>query len=116
MFSFFKTKRFPESVACAVLFSGAITLHVIWMCNLLMSRSPQLQKLFSLGKEMGPVIGLYIFSWIVFALLFVLGIVFWKSKDCSHHRDSMRTFFYASLIVFFVMTLPFVYQFSVLVE
>ncbi|MEK7452225.1 MAG: hypothetical protein AAB664_02710 [Patescibacteria group bacterium] len=116
MFSFFSKQRFHESVALAALFAASITLHVAWISNLLVARVPFFQQWFTLAPSVGPVSGLYAKSLFSFLVIFFCAAWYWRGKDCSHARKHLFQFFLISLLTFFLMTLPFVYQFSVTVE
>ncbi len=114
MRSFFS--RIHESVALAAIFALSVTLHVAWLANLLAHKIPLVRAWFTVSADIGPVSGMYLFTLIVFVLFFGLGVLAWKGKDCSHWRERILWFFMVSLVVFFVMTLPIVYDFGVLVE
>jgi len=116
MFSFFSKHRFHESLACATLISGSITLHVMWISHLLVVRSVFFRNLFSVVPAIGPISGLYLKAVGIFFVVFLLSVLYWKGKDCSHQRKHLLTFFLFSTLIFFVMTLPFVYSFSITVE
>ncbi len=116
MFSFSPASRFHESVACAALFAASLTLHVMWVVNLLVVRIPLIAQWFSLIPSIGPISGMYLKAVGSFVFFFVSSMLFWRGKDCSHHRTVLLPFFLFSLVCFFLMTLPFVYLFSVTVE
>lgn len=116
MLRFFSKHHFYESVALAALFAVSLTLHIAWISNLLVARVAYFQTLFNIVPSIGPVSGLYLNSFLSFIILFVLVFLYWRGKDCSHARKTLFSFFLFSLVTFFVMTLPFVYQFSVLIE
>lgn len=116
MFHFFLKDRFHESVACAALLAGSLALHVMWISNLLVVRIPFFARLFSIVPSIGPLSGLYTKASLTFLFVFFISVWYWKGKDCSHHRRSLLEFFLFSTLIFFVMTLPFVYSFSVRFE
>lgn len=108
--------RFHESIACAALLAGSVTLHVMWIVNLLVVRIPALARLYSVISTVGPIVGMYLEAFATFILVFLVSCWYWRGKDCSHHRRSLLWFFFFSTFIFFVMTLPFVYSFSVRFE
>ncbi len=116
MIPFLSKHRFHESIALAALFAASVTLHIAWISNLLVARVPFFRIWFSVVPSIGPVSGLYLKSLLVFLVLFVGGSFYWRGKDCSHLRKHIFHFFLFSIVAFFIMTLPFVYQFSVIVE
>jgi len=107
---FFKP-RIHESIAIAAILAAAITLHGLWIANLLITRSPFVSGFFYGSSEKGAVSSLYIFGLLLFLVGWcVLSLIF-KGRDCSHYRESAFWFFVASAIIFFVMTLPMVFGF-----
>lgn len=116
MFHIFSKDRFHESIACAALLAASITLHVMWIVNLLVVRIPFIAQLYSIIPSVGPISGMYLKAIATFVLVFLIAGWYWRGKDCSHHRRSLLTFFLLSTLIFFVMTLPFVYSFSVRFE
>ncbi|EKD75552.1 MAG: hypothetical protein ACD_44C00100G0003 [uncultured bacterium] len=116
MLHLFSKDRFHESVACAALLAGSLTLHVMWISNLLVVRVPFFTQLFSIVPSIGPLSGMYAKAGLTFLSIFLISGWYWKGKDCSHHRRSLLEFFLFSTLIFFVMTIPFVYSFSVRFE
>ncbi|MCX6714824.1 MAG: hypothetical protein NTX72_03345 [Candidatus Uhrbacteria bacterium] len=116
MLHLFSKNRFHESVACAALLAGSITLQVMWIVNLLVVRIPFIAQLYSIVPSVGPISGMYLKAVLTFVLVFLIAALYWRGKDCSHHRTSLLNFFLFSTVIFFVMTLPFVYSFSVMFE
>jgi hypothetical protein len=116
MFDFCSKNRFHESVACAALLAGAFTLHVMWISNLLVVRVPFFTQLFTIAPSVGPLSGLYAKAGASFLFVFMISVWYWKGKDCAHHRKSLFEFFLFSTLIFFVMTIPLVYSFSVRFE
>lgn len=112
----FSRSSFHESIACAALLATSIALHVSWICNLLIARSDWMRSIFTLSETIGPVSGLYLKTASSFVVVFLAAGYWWKGKDCSHLRSTLLRFFYVSILIFLCMTLPIVYQFSVLVE
>lgn len=116
MLSLFSNSRFHESIACATLLAGSITLHVMWICNLLVVRVPFIREWISVVPSVGPISGMYLKAISSFILVFLVASWYWKGKDCSHHRKHLTTLFLFSTLIFVIMTLPFVYSFSVTFE
>ncbi|MBI4438230.1 hypothetical protein HY631_04755 [Candidatus Uhrbacteria bacterium] len=112
MFHFFRN-RIHESLALCALFSGAVALHVAWIDNLLITRSRVFAEFITLNPDVGPVSGLYVDTLGAFFMTFLLAASVWRGKDVSHWRDRVFWFFIASILLFLLMTLPFVYGFVV---
>lgn len=108
--------RFHESIACATLLAGSLTLHVMWISNLLVVRVPYFKALYSIIPAIGPISGMYLKAMVIFLIVLFSASLYWKGKDCSHQRKHLTTFFLFSTLIFIVMTLPFVYAFSVTFE
>ena len=113
--SLFK-KRIHESVALAAYLSAAIVFQIAWMANWLVHRSDWIQSQFNLVESVGPISGLYLKTAVGYFLLFGIFVVVFRGKDVSHWRDRVFWFFLFSLVMFFVLTLPIVYEFVVTVE
>ncbi|OGL61597.1 hypothetical protein A3C09_00815 [Candidatus Uhrbacteria bacterium RIFCSPHIGHO2_02_FULL_47_44] len=116
MFHHLFKNRFHESIACAALLAGALTLQVMWIVNLLVVRIPFIARLYTIIPSVGPISGMYLKAIGTFVFVFLIAGWYWRGKDCSHHRKSLLSFFLFSTLIFFVMTLPFVYSFSVRFE
>ncbi|MFA4845359.1 MAG: hypothetical protein WC654_02265 [Patescibacteria group bacterium] len=112
MFNLFR-HRIHESLALAALFAGAIALHVAWIDNLLITRSPIFREFITLNPDIGPISGLYVDTLGAFFVAFLLAAFVWHGKDVSHWRDRVFWFFVTSIVIFLLMTLPFVYGFAV---
>ena len=110
------TKRIHESIALSALLSGAFTLQTAWIANLLVYRNEWVRDWFTLSEKIGPISGMYLRSFIAYAVLFGVFMILWRGKDCSHWRQRVFWFFLISVVMFLIMTLPIVYQFSVTVE
>jgi len=116
MFRFFSRDRVHESIVASALIATSITLHVGWILNLLVVRSEAIRLGLTFLPSIGPVSGMYAIAICSYLIIFLISIVFLKGRDCSHIRTGIFGFFLFSLFAFFVMTLPFVYSFSVAVE
>ncbi len=112
MFGLFK-KRVHESVALAAVFAASVTLHIAWIVNLVVHRSETVWEWFLLSEEIGPISGMYTKTLLSFFGILLVSWLFWRGRDCSHWRSRVFWFFIMSLIVFLLMTLPFVYEFQI---
>lgn len=109
-------KRVHESLATAAFLSVAVTLQIAWMANFLVHRIPSIREQFNIIPSVGPVSGLYLKTFISSFLLFGIFVLLFRGKDCSHWRDRVFWFFLVSIVMFLVLTLPIVYEFTVTVE
>ncbi len=114
MFSFHA--RVHESVAAAALLAAGVTLHVLWIGNLLAVRIPAVRETFTLMPELGSASGLFCLAVAAYALVFFPAGVWFKGRDCSHARDPIFWFFIASVAAFALLTIPFVHGFGVAME
>lgn len=112
MFNLFRN-RIHESLALAALFAGAVALHVAWIDNLLITRSQLIREFITLNPDIGPISGLYVDTLGAFFVAFLLAAFFWRGRDVSHWRDRVFWFFVTSIVIFLLMTLPFVYGFAI---
>lgn len=105
--------RVHESVAISAIFAASVALNLAWLANLLVHRSPMLWDAFNLLEELGPISGLYVKMLIAFFATFLISWIFWRGKDCEQFRSRVFWLFVGSIVIFLVMTLPFVYEFQV---
>lgn len=112
MFYFFRN-RIHESLALSALFAGAVALHVAWIDNLLITRSPIIRDWMILIPDVGSISGLYLDTLGAFFTTFLIAAAIWRGKDVAHWRDRVFWFFVVSIIAFLLMTLPFVYGFVI---
>lgn len=112
MFHFFKP-RVHESVALSIFLASAVTLQIAWMANWLVYRSVWMRQIMTLNSSMGPISGLYLKSLIAFVLLLGLFTLYFRGKDVSAWRERIVWFFCISVLMFVVLTLPPVFEFSV---
>lgn len=104
--------RLHEPVALGALFAAGISLHVLWIANLITLRVPGAARSLSLVAELGPASGLFVLCVSVYAAIF-LGTVFaFRGRDCEAARDGVFWFFLSSVVAFALLTLPFVAGFS----
>lgn len=108
--------RIHESIALSAFLSASFTLHLAWIRNLLVHKISFFRDLLNIVPSVGPVSGLYLTTVISFLLLFGIFVLFFKGRDCSVWRGRVFGFFYISVVMFLVFTLPAVYEFSVSVE
>jgi hypothetical protein len=114
MFHFFH-KRIHESVAFSAVLACAIALNVAWIDNLLISRVLFFRNFLTLNENIGPISGLYVVTAGSFFVSFFLAFVVWRGRDLAHWRSRIFWFFIASIIIFLLMSLPFVYDFKIVV-
>ena len=112
MFHFFK-ERIHESFALASVLAGSVALHVAWIDNLLITRSPVIRDVITLNPAIGSISGLYVDTLGAFFMTLLLATAFWRGKDVSHWRDRVFLFFVCSIVIFLLMTLPFIYGFVI---
>lgn len=110
---FFKKKRVRESVALSAVFAGSIALHVAWIDHLLIRKSDVVRAWITLNPEIGPISGLYVDVLGAFFVAFLLGLAFWRGKDVRGWQERIFWFFISSVVIFILMTMPFVYGFAV---
>lgn len=116
MFRFISKHKVHESLIVAALVAASLTFHVAWILNLLVVRVQSVRLALILSNDIGPVSGMYTVALSVYFIVFFLTTLILKGRDCSHFRKSIFGFFLFSLFAFFVMTLPFIYSFSIAVE
>ncbi len=105
--------RIHESLALAAIFAGGVALNVAWIDNLLVSRSVIMASWMNLNPEIGPISGLYVDTLGAFFVTYLIAAALWRGKDLAHWRDRVFWFFVVSIVLFIIMTLPFIYGFVV---
>jgi hypothetical protein len=106
-------KRVHESFALAAILAAAVALHTAWIDNLLISRSQTIAQWVTLNPDIGPISGLYVDVLGAYFTTLLIAAALWRGRDVSHWRDQVFWFFSGSLVIFLLMTLPFVYGFAV---
>ena len=84
-----------------------------WIDHLLIVRSSTIRDWVTLVPAIGPISGLYIDTIGAFFVTLLLAAALWRGKDVIHWRDRVFWFFVCSIVLFLVMTLPFVYGFVI---
>lgn len=110
---FGKQSRIRESLALSAVFAGGVALHVAWIDHLLIRRSETIRSWVTINPEIGPISGLYLDVLGAFFVALLLALAFWKGRDVRHWQDRIFWFFLSSMVLFMLMTLPFVYGFAV---
>jgi hypothetical protein len=105
--------RIHESFALAAVLAGSVALHVAWIDNLLITKSPTVAQWVTLNPQIGPISGLYVDVLGAYFTSLLIAAALWRAKDVSHWRDRVFGFFLLSILIFLIMTLPFVYGFAV---
>ncbi|MFA6131540.1 MAG: hypothetical protein WC702_00525 [Patescibacteria group bacterium] len=108
---FFFKPRIHESVAIAAILAAAISLHGLWIANLLITRIPAVSGFFCGSGEGGAVPSLYLFGLLLFFIAWCVLTLIFRGRDCSHHRENAFWFLMVSTIIFLFMTLPIIFGF-----
>lgn len=106
----FRRPRIHESVAISAVFAMAIALNVFWILNLLSSRLVSLKNTLTLVESVGPVTGLYLSMSLVFIVLWLIFLAFFRGRDCEPYREKAFWFYFVSVMAFIVLTFPPVYS------
>ena len=114
MFGLFKREKIHEPIALGALVAASMTLHSVWITNLLMDRSDSIFLLFTLSNRIGPVTGIYFFAALVYATVFGATTLWFRGKDCRAFRDRAFWFFMVSITAYTIMTIPAVYTFEIM--
>lgn len=105
--------RIHESFALAAILASSVALHVAWIDNLLITKSHTMAQWVTLNPDLGPISGLYIDVLGAYFTSLLIAAALWCGRDVSQWRDRVFGFFFGSIVIFLVMTLPFVYGFAV---
>jgi hypothetical protein len=112
MWPFSKKRRVPESVALSIVGAASLALHAGWISYVLAVRSDVVRSFFEMRAPFGLAGGLHLFTASVFLVFVGLGVALFKGKDCSEYRDHVFWFFLASIVMYLLMTVPGIAQFS----
>jgi hypothetical protein len=116
LFSHLFRPRIHESVALAGLTAVSAALHMGWLIHFILFRSSAVLGWFLLDESVGPISGIYLMTLLMFVLVFVLSVLWFRGRDCTDFRDRVFWFFIVSLILFAILTFPPVYGFEIIAE
>ena len=116
LFDQFFKPRVHESVAISALLAVSLALHAAWLSHLILFRVPELFNRLFLSDTIGPIFIVYTLSLGVGLGSFLLFRFLLRCRDCTELRDRAFWFFVVSLIMFLVLTFPFVYVFEIAVS
>ena len=94
----------PYNIINAALFSAATSLNVFWILIVLKGAYPAVSKFMNFHPPTGPLLGLYIFSILIFALCFLAGWFAFQGRDKAW--IFLRWYFIGSVIFYVFITLP----------
>jgi len=97
----------------ASLFALGFSLQILWILALLIERLPLIAAWMTFFTFAGPVSGLYLCVAIIYFISFFLFGFWYHHRDCSHQRAQITWFLFISLLLFFVMSLPNIFQFTI---
>lgn len=83
------------------LLSGGIALNVFWISNIAKTANPGVKEFFDFYKPVGPLLGLFIMS----SLIFLGSLLLFKTFKISNVKFSVR-FYIISTILFLFMVFP----------
>lgn len=89
----------------SILWAAALTLDFFWILNILKESYKGVKAFLNFYPAVGPLLGLFIFSGIVFVLSY---LVFAMIKPKS--QKTVFWFYTISAIVFFLMVFPPIFQ------
>ncbi len=107
------SSRIHEPLALAALFAAGVSLHLLWMGNLLALRLVPVGEALDFLPSIGPMSGLYAIVAAAYVLTFAVVAVVFRGRDCTSAREGAFWFFVSAVIAFAVLTLPFVAGFGV---
>lgn len=108
-------KRIHESVAVSAMVALAASLNVAWIANLALTRSAAAVEALTVSQLLGPVSGLYLLFALSYVMIFWAALAWLHGRDCSHYRQGAFWLVIASLVAFFLLTLPVLYESQIVV-
>ncbi|GEM_PF-5098058 len=112
MFSFFRSSV-AESWALASIFALGFSLQALWVLALLIERLPAIATWMTFFSFAGPVSGLYICTTTIYLISLLLWERWYCGRDCSRERVHVVWFLTVSLLIFFIMSIPNIFQFTI---
>ena len=94
----------PYNIINAAIFSAATSLNAFWILIVLKGAYPSVSKFMNFHPPTGPLLGLYIFSILIFVLCFLAARFVFKGRDRAW--ASLRWYFIGSVILYVFITLP----------
>ena len=94
----------PYNIINAALFSAATSLNAFWILIVLKGAYPAISKFMNFYPPIGPLLGLYIFSTLIFVLCFFAGWFAFRDRDKV--STLLYRYFIASVIFYALITLP----------
>lgn len=88
----------------SVIFAAATSLNVFWILIVLKGAYPKVSAFMNFHPPTGPLLGLYIFSILIFGLCFLAGWFAFQSRDKAW--PSLNWYFIGSVILYVFITLP----------
>ncbi|MBI2326709.1 hypothetical protein HYU92_00145 [Candidatus Curtissbacteria bacterium] len=89
------------SSANSYLISASLSLHFFWILNIFKEAFPQIKNFLTFYQPVGPLLGLYILS----SLVFVLLLIVFKLVKIGDQKKAFW-FFVLSCVIFFFLVFP----------
>jgi len=90
-----------------------LSLQALWILALLINRIPAIATWMSFVPMAGPVLGLYSCTAIVYLVTLLVWQGWYHHRDCSQQRPHIVWFICVSFLIFFVMSIPNIFQFTI---
>lgn len=88
----------------SVIFAAATSLNTFWILIVLKGAYPPVSSFMNFHPPTGPLLGLYIFSILIFILCFLAGWFAFQSRDKVW--VSLNWYFMGSVVLYVFITLP----------